>query len=84
MRAASGIPLFLLLSCAAASAQAVNTAQINGTVRDQSGAALPGVTIAVTQTDTDLTRTARRPLAATAISRTTASLARAVSTSTWA
>ena len=39
-------------------AQAVNTAQINGTVRDQSGAALPGVTITVTQSDTGLVRSA--------------------------
>src|SRR5262245_32697351 len=58
MRAVSWAPVVLFLSCAAAWAQAVNTAQINGTVRDQSGAALPGVTITVTQTDTDLTRTA--------------------------
>jgi hypothetical protein len=33
-------------------------AQINGTVRDQSGGGLPGVTVTVTQTDTALTRTA--------------------------
>ena len=50
--------LFVLLSVAAASAQAVSTAQINGTAKDQSGAGLPGVTITVTQTDTGLTRTA--------------------------
>ena len=47
---------WLLLLCAStASAQA--TAQINGTVRDQAGLALPGVTVTVTQTDTGLTRT---------------------------
>ena len=45
----------LLLSAATASAQA--TAQINGTVRDGGGLALPGVTVTVTNTDTGLTRT---------------------------
>src|SRR5215212_6030748 len=46
---------FLILSIPAlASAQAVSTAQINGTVRDASGGALPGVT--VTQTATGLKR----------------------------
>ena len=44
-----------LLTCASAWAQA--TAQMNGTVRDQSGAVLPGVTVTVTQTDTGFTRT---------------------------
>jgi carboxypeptidase family protein len=34
------------------------TAQISGTVKDQSGAVLPGVEIAVTQTDTGVARTA--------------------------
>src|SRR6266508_2641419 len=48
----------LLLSVTTAWAQAVSTAQINGTVKDQGGLALPGVTITVTQTDTGLTRTA--------------------------
>ena len=47
---------WLLLLCAStASAQA--TAQINGTVRDQGGLALPGVTVTVAHTDTGLTRT---------------------------
>ena len=50
--------VILLLSVTSARAQAVSTAQINGTVRDQGGLALPGVTISVTQTDTGLTRTA--------------------------
>jgi len=57
-----GIPtsglLIVLLSLANASAQSVSTAQINGTVRDQSGGGLPGVTVTVTQTDTGLTRSA--------------------------
>lgn len=39
-------------------AQAVSTASITGTVRDASGAVLPGVTVSVTQTDTGLTRSA--------------------------
>jgi outer membrane receptor protein involved in Fe transport len=42
---------------AAASAWAQATAQLSGTVRDESGAVLPGVSVAVTQTDTGLTRT---------------------------
>jgi Carboxypeptidase regulatory-like domain len=48
--------LILLLTAAAAWAQA--TAQMSGTVRDASGAVLPGVTVTVTQTDTGVTRTA--------------------------
>ena len=39
-------------------AQAVSTASIAGTVRDASGAVLPGVTITATHTDTGLTRSA--------------------------
>ena len=38
-------------------AQAQGTAQLSGTVRDESGAVLPGVTVTVTQTDTGLVRT---------------------------
>src|SRR4051812_21248777 len=49
---------FLCIALAApALAQAVSSAQITGTVRDPSGAALPGVTITGTQTATGLTRT---------------------------
>src|ERR1043166_7612804 len=48
--------IFALLSVATASAQSVSTAQINGTVRDESGGGLPGATITVTQTDTGLVR----------------------------
>ena len=44
-----------LLTCAAAWAQ---TAQINGTVRDSSGLAIPGAAIKVTQTATGVVRTA--------------------------
>jgi hypothetical protein len=48
--------LILLLTASAAWSQA--TAQMSGTVRDQSGAVLPGVTVTVTQVDTGATRTA--------------------------
>src|SRR5687767_6654736 len=47
--------LFCVLTCTAVWAQ--STAQINGTVRDQSGAVLPGVEVTVTQTDTGVQRT---------------------------
>src|SRR5438128_9545817 len=43
------------LSTADAAAQA--TAQVSGTVRDQSGAVLPGVEITATQTETAIKRT---------------------------
>lgn len=48
--------LILLLTAGAAWAQ--GTAQLSGTVRDDTGGVLPGVTVTVTQTDTGLTRTA--------------------------
>src|SRR6266550_2484895 len=48
--------MLLLLTGATASAQAVSTAQINGSVKDSGGLALPGVTVAVTQTETGLVR----------------------------
>src|SRR5213593_2396357 len=44
------------ITCATVWAQA--TAQISGTVRDQSGAVLPGVEVTATQTDTGIARTA--------------------------
>jgi hypothetical protein len=50
--------LILLLSITTVWAQTSSTAQINGTVKDQGGLALPGVTITVTQTGTGLTRVA--------------------------
>jgi hypothetical protein len=46
--------LFSFLTCSVAWAQ--STAQISGTVRDQSGAVLPGVQVTLTQTATGLTR----------------------------
>src|SRR5438132_4992609 len=52
----SSILLLSIITCAVVWAQA--TAQINGTVKDQSGAVLPGVEITAIQTDTGITRTA--------------------------
>ena len=48
--------LLLLLTCAPLFAQA--TAELSGTVRDESGAVLPGVTVLATQVDTGFSRTA--------------------------
>src|ERR1051325_6894659 len=54
---AAFVGLFLIvLSCSPAWAQA--TAQISGSVKDQSGAILPGVEIRVTETETGITREA--------------------------
>src|SRR5262245_23845808 len=55
------IALFLVISLLASAglqAQTVSVAQINGTVKDQSGAVLPGVEVKVTQTETGYNRTA--------------------------
>src|SRR5436309_9832479 len=52
-RLATSAFLLLLVS---ASVWAQATAQIGGTVRDQSGAVLPGVTVTATQTDTGFSR----------------------------
>ena len=48
----------LILGLSSMNVWAQSTAQINGTVRDQSGAVLPGVEITATQTDTGQVRTA--------------------------
>src|SRR4029453_7571593 len=56
MSCCSRSALIFLLSTGIAWAQGI--AQLNGTVRDSSGAVLPGVTVTVTQTDTGLVRTA--------------------------
>src|SRR5689334_7838791 len=48
--------LAMTVTCGSLWAQA--TAQISGTVRDQSGAVLPGVEVTATQTDTGIPRTA--------------------------
>ena len=50
-----GILILLLTACAA---WAQGTAQLSGTVRDESGGVLPGVSITVTQTNTSAIRTA--------------------------
>ena len=49
-----GVMVILLITSAIVWAQA--TAQINGTVKDQTGAVLPGAEITVTQTDTGISR----------------------------
>src|SRR3954467_12990428 len=48
----------LLVVFASVSLWAQATAQISGTVKDQSGAVLPGVEVTATQTDTGIARTA--------------------------
>ena len=48
----TSVVLISVLACAAVWAQA--TAQINGTVKDRSGAVLPGVEITATQTATGI------------------------------
>ena len=48
--------LTLVLVPVGAVAQTVAVAQLTGTVLDQSGAALPGVEVSVTQTDTGMNR----------------------------
>ncbi len=52
---ASGLAI-ALLTATTAWAQAGATAQISGTVRDSSGAVLPGVDVTATQTDTNFVR----------------------------
>ena len=49
--------LIVLLIATASTAWAQGTAQLSGTVRDESGGVLPGVTVTVTQTNTGLVRT---------------------------
>src|SRR2546430_12861329 len=53
-----GVFLISVLACAAAFGQAQGTAQINGVVKDPSGAVLPGVEMTATQTNTNQTRSA--------------------------
>ncbi len=56
MRTLIKVSLLCLILSAVAAGQTVGVSQISGTVKDQSGAVLPGVEIKVTQTDTGLTR----------------------------
>src|SRR5258705_5987370 len=57
-RALISVFLLALFLPALAAAQAGSTAQIAGTVKDDTGGVLPGVTVTVTQTATSFTRTA--------------------------
>src|ERR1041385_6335214 len=52
----TSISLISFLTCASLWAQA--TAEMSGTIRDSSGAVLPGVQVTATQTDTGISRTA--------------------------
>src|SRR6188472_3680812 len=59
MKSALVCGLVMLMSfCGATDVWAQATAQISGTVRDQSGAVLPGVEVTATQTDTGIARSA--------------------------
>src|SRR5678816_4122907 len=58
MRRVVGVLLCGILVAAPSAAWAQATAQISGTVKDQTGAVLPGVEITATQTDTGIARTA--------------------------
>jgi hypothetical protein len=51
------ISVGLVLAAAGLYGQAISTSQINGTVRDASGLAVPGAEVRATQTDTGQTRT---------------------------
>src|SRR5213592_432629 len=55
---AAGLAALLITSLMCISLWAQATAQISGTVKDQSGAVLPGVEVTVTQTETGATRIA--------------------------
>src|SRR5258705_4100236 len=57
-RALISVFLLALFIPTLAAAQAGSTAQIAGTVKDDTGGVLPGVTVTVTQTATGFTRTA--------------------------
>jgi hypothetical protein len=50
------VVLVLVFACRVVAAQSGSTAQINGTVKDQTGAILPGVEVKATQTATGLIR----------------------------
>jgi Carboxypeptidase regulatory-like domain len=52
------LALLLIAACSCCAAWAQATAQITGTVKDQSGAVLPGTEVTATQTETGIARTA--------------------------
>src|ERR1041385_7425282 len=56
MKTIVGIIVCALIASASAWAQTVAVSEISGTVKDPSGAVLPGVEVKVTQTDTGVTR----------------------------
>src|SRR5678816_831338 len=58
MRRVVGVLLCGILVAAPSAAWAQATAQISGTVKDQTGAVLPGVEVTATQTETGIARTA--------------------------
>ena len=57
MKSRGFLALSYLLAAAAIYGQAISTSQINGTVRDASGLAVPGAEVKATQTDTGQMRT---------------------------
>jgi hypothetical protein len=57
MRPFCAIAVLMLVVLPLPSAWAQGTAQINGTVRDESGAVLPGVSVTMTNVDNGFTRT---------------------------
>src|SRR5688572_19791651 len=51
-----GVIFISALACGMAFGQAQGTSQINGVVKDPTGAVLPGVDVTATQTDTNISR----------------------------
>ena len=58
MRSLRFLLFALLVAAVVLSGQAISTSQINGTVQDSSGLAVPGAEVKATQTETGLVRTA--------------------------
>src|ERR1700680_4831535 len=56
MRKVLGLAFGFMFACAAVYAQAISTSQINGTVQDGTGLAVPGAQVKATQTETGLIR----------------------------
>ncbi len=57
MRTFTKIAFAILLTCAVVWGQSISTSQIQGTVQDSSGSAVPGAEVKATQTETGATRT---------------------------